>query len=107
MATERIGSGHSYARSFGVYMDYWGAGPLLIRYGKRQWFFEFSEMFGPTLLRAKDMEPADRQPTNEHDPFWYPFQSWMRAGRKVRAVKDKRGRVKFSVCHWNRKELLK
>lgn len=94
--------GHKSARAAGVCIDWWGAGPLLIRDGKRRWFFEFSDRFGPTLLRAKDFEPADRQPMREDDPFWRPFTIWLRGGKKCRAIRDKRGRVRFWVCHWKK-----
>jgi len=83
----------------GVCMDSWGAGPLLIRWGRRRWWFEFSEMFGPTLLRASDLEPAAAQPVSERDPFWAPFRAWTDSGRRCRAVMDKRGRARFWVCY--------
>jgi len=102
MTRHRIGSGHAFAALPGVFVDAWGSGPMLIRMGRRRWFFEFSEMFGPTWLREKDMEPSDRQPVSETDAFWWPFNAWMRGGRRVRAVRDKRGRVKFWLCHWSR-----
>lgn len=107
MTRENIGSGHHGAVGFGVSLDYWGAGPLLIRSGKRKWFFEFSEMFGPTLLRAKDMEIAERQPVSERDPFWPPFNAWMKSGRRVRAVRDRHGRVQFRVCHYRKEDQLR
>lgn len=91
--------GHSAAHGFVTFMDSWGDGPLLIRHGKRKWWFEFSDMFGPTLLRASDKEPSDQQPTSKKDPFWVPFQAWMGAGKKCRAVKNERGQVQYWVCH--------
>lgn len=98
--------GHHAAHAFGVHIDGWGDGPLLIRDGRRRWWFEFSDMFGPTLLRKTDKEPADRQPTREDDPFWRPFCGWMAGGKRCRAIRDKRGRVKFWLCHWRREEQL-
>ncbi len=107
MARDVIGSGHFGAASAGVRLDCWGAGPLLIRSGRRKWFFEFSEMFGPVVLRASDMNPAEKQPVSEHDPFWPPFSAWMKSGRRVRAVRDKRGLVKFHLCHYRREDQLR
>jgi hypothetical protein len=98
---EHIGTGHSWASAFGVHIDYWGDGPLIIRSGKRVWRFEFSEMFGPTILDRHNA-PAKRQPISETDPFWFPFQRWMNAGRRVRSVRNKRGQVIYKVCHWPR-----
>jgi len=106
MTREYIGSGHVAARSSGVFSDYFGDGPLLIRSGRRRWFFEFSEMFGPTLLRASDMEPARTQPLSDRDPFWPPFSAWMKSGRRIRPVRDKRGLVRFRLCHYRREDQL-
>ena len=92
--------GHHHSHGFGVFLDAWGDGPLLIRDGKREWLFEFSHMFGPLILRKSDLSPADRQPIKEDDPFWRPFQRWMDGGRKCRAVRTKRGKLRFWVCHW-------
>ena len=91
----------------GVCLDAWGGGPLLIRWGRRRWWFEFSEMFGPVLLRPSDLEPATVQPVSERDPFWAPFNAWMRAGRRCRAVKGRDKRVRFWVCHAPRREVLR
>jgi hypothetical protein len=99
---ERVGNGHAFAVIPGGRLDAWGAGPLLIRSGRRKWFFEFSEMFGPLWLREKDFGVSDRQPMSEINPFWWPFDAWLRGGRKVRAVRTKCGRVKYWVCHWPR-----
>lgn len=99
--------GHHTTNARGVHLDAWGAGPLLIRSRRRRWWFEFSDMFGPLLLRPSDLEPSVRQPVSERDPFWVAFNAWMRAGRKCRAVRDKRGRLRFWVCHAPRRELLR
>lgn len=31
-----------------------------------------------------------------------PFTIWLRGGKKCRAARDKRGRVRFWVCHWKK-----
>jgi hypothetical protein len=90
----------------GVRFDVWGAGPYLIRAGRRRWFFEFSDRFGPVILRASDMEPADRQPIKESDPFWRPFQSWMKGGKKTRPIRNRKGLAIYSLCHYSREEQL-
>ena len=104
--TETIGS-HVGIAVAGAFIDQFGSGPLLIRRGRRSWFFEFSDMFGPTLLRKSDFEPSDRQPVKESDPFWEPFHAWMRSGKKCRQIRDRRGRVQFALCHAPRKEKLR
>ena len=91
----------------GISIDAWGAGPFLIRWGRRRWWFEFSERFGPLVLRASDLQPADRQPVSERDPFWAPFNAWTRAGRRCRAVLGRDKRVRFWVCHAPRREVLR
>lgn len=94
--------GHHGIRGNAVFIDAWGDGPMLIRFDGREWWFEFSEMFGPTLLRKTDKEPSDRQPTTDAHPFWVPFQRWFNGGRKCRAIKTKRKvgcRVRFFLCH--------
>ena len=99
--------GHHYAGSAGVRIDWWGSGPLLIRHGRRKWWFEFSDRFGPTLLRASDKEPAERQPMTEYDPFWPPFTAWLTGGKKVRAIRDRHGRITYHICHVPRGRMLK
>ena len=91
--------GHHHVRGAGVHVDFWGRGPLLLRHGNEEWWFEFSHMFGPLLLRATDLEPAKRQPAAEGHPFWKPFNTWFRKGGKRRAVRNKRGQVRFYPCH--------
>ena len=98
--------GHHAINIAGAHIDAWGRGPLLLRYGGREWWFEFSEMFGPILLRKTDLEPAAGQPVDENDPFWAAFNAWTRAGRKHRAVRSKHGRLKFYLCHADRGEVL-
>ena len=101
MPTIRIGDGHSYAQLSGMFIDAWGDGPLLIRHGKRRWYFEFSKMFGPVWLkrdRQGHFDPSDKQPM-DNDPFWGPFYRWHNAGCKCRPVTTKRGRLIFYVCH--------
>jgi hypothetical protein len=95
--------GHHYSHCYGVHIDGWGDGPLLIRYNEREWWFEFSEMWGPTLLRKRDLQPSEKQPIREDDPFWAPFQLWMSGGRRCRAVWSRATRhprrIKYWVCH--------
>lgn len=105
--------GHHGAFIGGAHLDAWGHGPLLLRYGGREWWFEFSDMFGPLLLRKGDLEPRATQPDDERHPFWEAFNAWTRAGRKHRPVRAPRSRitgkpgpVKFHLCHADRGEVL-
>lgn len=105
--------GHQPVNMGGAHLDAWGRGPLLLRYGGREWWFEFSDMFGPLLLRKSDLEPAQRQPVRDDDPFWEAFKAWTRAGRRHRPIWSKRSRtkgqprrVKFYLCHADRGEVL-
>ena len=90
--------GHHASHARGIFIDSWGDGPLLIRHGKRKWLFEFSDMFGPTVLKQNG-DPHRIQPISEKDPFWVPFQLWIDGGKKNRSVRSKRGRLIFKVCH--------
>jgi hypothetical protein len=101
MPSINVASGHDATSIGSTHIDTFGFGPMMIREGKRTWFFEFSEMFGPSVLRrdGRHFEIADKQPISERDPFWQPFQRWMEGGRKVRAIKTKRGRIRFYLCH--------
>jgi len=99
--TARPNFGHHAAHGFGVFLDSWGDGPMVIRDGNRVWWFEFSDMFGPTILKpGKSMTPKDDQPVREDDPFWIPFQGWIDGGKRCRAIRSKRGRLRFWLCHW-------
>lgn len=105
--------GHHAVNVGGVHFDSWGRGPLLLRYGGREWWFEFSDMFGPTLLRKTDLEPAQGQPEHDYHPFWPAFDAWTRAGRRHRPIWSKRRRisgqprrVKFYLCYADRGEVL-
>ena len=91
--------GHHGSHAFGVHLDFWGAGPLLIRWGRRKWWFEHSDMFGPLILQQSDMMPAERQPIRETDLFWTAFNAWMKSGKRCRAVRNKRGQVRFWLCY--------
>ena len=98
--------GHRALNGPGVHIDLDGDGPILIRHGRRKWWFEFSDMWGPTILRARDMQPADVQPL-DRDPFWPPFTAWMRAGKRCRAVTGRDGRVRFWIAYAPRREVLR
>jgi len=91
--------GHTAINGPGFHMDIWGKGPLLIRHKGRKWLFEFSEMFGPSLLRRDGWTVSDRQPLTETHPFWAAFEAWRKGGMRHRAVKDKRGKLRLYVCH--------
>lgn len=98
--------GHHAAGSAGCFVDRWGDGPIVIRWQGKEWRFEFSEMFGPALL-TKQNEVAKSQPISEDHPFWEPFNRWMKAGRKCRAVRTKRGnRLRYWLGHVPRHETL-
>jgi hypothetical protein len=71
---------------------------MVVRFAGREWGFEHSDRFGPSLL-TKENEIAHRQPVAEAHPFWDAFEAWRLAGMKSRAVKTKRGRLKFYLCH--------
>ena len=91
--------GHSSASGPGFHLDAWGDGPMVLRYRGKVWRFEFSEMFGPSLL-TKENEVAVRQPMREDHPFWEAFNAWMNAGKKCRAVRKKRGKKLLHFhCH--------
>lgn len=53
--------------------------------GRRKYRFEFSEMFGPTLI-GKDGDPLKNQPMRENHPFWRPFNAWLAEYRKPRPL---------------------
>jgi hypothetical protein len=98
--------GHHAINIGGAHIDIWGAGPFLIRSGKRSWYFEDSDMFGPVILRKSDMQPHDQQP-GDRDPFWTFYNRWRNAGRKSRALRTRGGRLRFYLCHLSRQEVLR
>ena len=51
-----IACGHHPVNVGNAHFDCWGRGPLLLRYRGRERWFEFSDMFGPLLLRKADLE---------------------------------------------------
>lgn len=91
--------GHHSAHTSGAFIDAWGRGPMLVRFQGKEWWFEFSQMFGPQLLRKTDLEPLASQPDSAAHPFWKAFSAWDKAGRKHRAVRTKAGKLKFYLCH--------
>jgi hypothetical protein len=93
--------GHHPVKMPGMMIDSWGRGPLLIRDGARSWWFEFSDRFGPQILSARwPHNPIARQPATEAHPFWAPFERWMKAGKKHRAIRHQRGPKKGLVKYW-------
>lgn len=44
--------------------------------GGKRYYFEFSEMFGPTLT-DKHGNILKRQPVSPNHPFWKPFNVWL------------------------------
>lgn len=98
--------GHHFAQAGGAFLDAWGSGPFIIRRGRKSWWFEDSDMFGPTLIDKKTHDPKDRQP-GERDPFWFAYERWCKGGRKSRAIKGAKGRVFAHVCHWTHEEELR
>jgi hypothetical protein len=54
--------------------------------GRRKYRFEFSEMFGPTLIDARG-NVLKNQPVRETHPFWRPFNQWLQEYRAKQAVK--------------------
>lgn len=53
--------------------------------GRRKYRFEFSEMFGPTLINQRG-DPLKVQPVSERHPFWRPFNAWLADYRKSKPV---------------------
>ena len=90
--------GHNAHTSPGMFIDAWGDGPMRLRYKGKTWRFEFSQMFGPLLLNATG-EVAKRQPEHEKHSFWEPFNKWLDGGKRCRAVRTKRGKLLFWLCH--------
>lgn len=102
MPSINVGSGHDATNIGATHIDTFGLGPMMIRENNQEWFFEFSVRFGPLLLRRDGPTHfivAAKQPILVTHPFWRPFKRWMDAGRKVRAIKTKQGRVRFYLCH--------
>ncbi len=96
--------GHHGARTQSAFIDSFGRGPLLLRYDGQDWWFEFSKMFGPQLLRKSDLEPCVRQPTSDNHPFWPAFLAWQKGGYRHRPVfssgrgKNRVRRLRFYIC---------
>lgn len=44
--------------------------------GRRNYRFEFSRMFGPTLIDKRG-NVLKNQPVSESHPFWRPFNAWL------------------------------
>ena len=76
-----MGFGHSGAIFSNVCLDRWGAGPFRLEVEGQTFAFEFSEMFGPTVLDEFE-DPLDVQP-DEASPFWRAVTLWSRQGRRV------------------------
>jgi hypothetical protein len=56
--------------------------------GGKRYYFEFHEMFGPTLTDKKG-NVLKRQPMNANHPFWKPFEAWNQQRSKLRYTKAK------------------
>ncbi|MBN9890090.1 hypothetical protein [Salipiger abyssi] len=97
--------GQHAANIGGAHIDCWGRGPLLLRFGGKEWWFEHSDMFGPLLLRKSDLEPMPGQPTSDTHPFWPAFTAWQRGGYRHRPVYTRgskvtgKRRLRFYICH--------
>jgi hypothetical protein len=66
---------------------------LVIEYGKWGWFFEWSEIFGPSVVHAKTGNPLDNQPP-ESSPFWRVVSLWARQGKRTEA---RSGTIRLAV----------
>jgi hypothetical protein len=74
--------GHFYARGDGFCIDSWGAGPFLIEAGGKQYRFEDSDRFGPSLIK-KNGDPLANPYPGERSPFWKAHYAWLKQGRRV------------------------
>lgn len=54
-----------------------------IMVGGRKVCFDYSDRFGPLVLNEDGTE-ADKQPVDESDPFWPPFNAWLTEWRAAR-----------------------
>lgn len=70
--------GHMSASGPGVFIDGWGAGPLIL--GK--WRFEDSDRFGPALVNRDGELKANPYP-GEQSPFWPIYYAWRQGGRRL------------------------
>lgn len=73
--------GHHHAAGAGFLIDGWGAGPFCLHWKGRNYWFEFSDRFGPSLT-DRFGEVLAKQPDEQH-PFWTPFHWWLNQGRRV------------------------
>ena len=72
-------NGHIDGQPF--FMDTWGTGPFEISIHGKQYRFEDSDRFGPSILR-RDLSIADRQP-GSRSPFWIAYHLWRSNDREV------------------------
>lgn len=75
--------GHHGIIGAGFCIDCWGAGPFIIEVDGKEYRFEDSDRFGPSLLNKDDSIKA-RQP-GERNPFWMAHLAWVRQGRRLDA----------------------
>ena len=73
--------GHFGSIQPGFCIDAWGAGPFVMRVGKKEWRFEDSDRFGPLFVN-RDCEPTDKDP-GERSPFWPLYNKWRVTGRRL------------------------
>jgi len=62
---------------------------LRIKVLGKEYIFDFSERFGPLLVK-KNGDPCVNQPVSERHPFWKGFTPWLNQGK----------RVEDGVCIW-------
>jgi hypothetical protein len=80
--------GHQGFIGGGMCIDIWGAGPFYITDDAgKQWRFEDSDRFGPSLLN-KDGEISKRPWPAEGSPFWRAHRIWVRQGRRLEDEKN-------------------
>lgn len=75
--------GHIAAIGPGFCIDSWGAGPFFITDEKgKQWRFEDSDRFGPSLIDKKG-DPLKNPWPGPRSPFWRAHRIWVRQGRRL------------------------
>ena len=74
--------GHIYASGRNLFIDAWGAGPFVIKSGRRRYRFEDSTRFGPALIDEAG-EPLANPWPSERSPFWEAHRLWIKRGRRL------------------------
>lgn len=76
-----------------------------VKVGGKTVCFDFDQRFGP-LVVDRYGEPLDRQPTNEKDAFWPPFEKWLKGYWEAKAAKTLPAYLEANTRTMERRELL-